>query len=128
VATYVSHPEFYPGGKSGLRGAIMTSGTYQMSATDKPNVYFGAPDTLVERSAQAGLLATKIPLFFTTAELDPPAMVSSAQALNKALCDANKCPAYFAVLKDHSHMSESFHVNTADHTLTDPLLAFIKAH
>ena len=128
VATYVSHPEFYPGGKSGLRGAIMTSGTYQMSATDKPNVYFGAPETLVERSAQDGLIKTSIPLFFTTAELDPPAMVSSAQTLNKALCDAGKCPAFFAVLKDESHMSESFSVNTTDHSVTDPLLTFIKAH
>jgi triacylglycerol lipase len=130
VASYVSHPEFYPGGKPGVRGAIFSSGVYDLAANggDKPHVYFGAPGGFAERSSVSGLVKTKVALFVSVAELDPPAMVKEAEGLNAALCAAGHCPAHFAVLKDHSHMSESYHVNTADQSLTGPLLDFIKTH
>ncbi|HTI67126.1 MAG TPA: alpha/beta hydrolase [Caulobacteraceae bacterium] len=127
VATYIGHPEFYPKGGPGVRGAITTSATYDMTST-RPNVYFGPPETLTERSAKAGLLKTRVPLFIAAAELDPQGMVDSASQLNAALCAENRCPAWYGVLKDHSHMSESYHVNTADQSLAGPLWAFIKSH
>lgn len=131
VATYVAHPEFYPAGGSGLTGAIMSSATYQLDTPGpdgavKDHVYFGPAATLAERSAEAGLVKTKTPLFIANAELDPLGMVASAKAMNAAKCKTGTCPTY-KELKDHGHMSESYAVNTADVSLTDPVLAFMKA-
>jgi hypothetical protein len=55
-------------------------------------------------------------------------MVDSAAKLNAAMCAAGHCPAWYGVLKDHSHMSESYHVNTADQSLTGPVWDFIQKH
>jgi acetyl esterase/lipase len=131
VASYVSHPEFYPAGGSGLAGAVMSSATYQLDGPGpdgkvRDHVYFGPAATLAERSAEAGLVKTTTPLFIANAELDPLGMVASAKAMNEAKCKAGKCPTY-KELKDHGHMSESYAVNTADVSLTDPVLAFMKA-
>ncbi len=128
VAAYVAHPEFYPGGQSGLSGAIMSSGTYDLTeGPQRPSPYFGDPATFAARSSKAGLLASKVPLYFAAAELDPPPAVAQEQTIRDALCAQGHCPAG-GVLKDHSHMSESYSVGTADQSLTAPLLAFIKGH
>lgn len=129
VATYVSHPEFYPGGKSGLRGAILVSGIFDLTPdADKPHVYYGPVASLGERSSLSGLVKTATPLFVTAAELDPEIFVRQAEQLNQAMCGAGHCPAWYGILKDHSHMSETYSVNTPDQSLTGPVLTFIQAH
>src|SRR4051812_22267444 len=66
VASYVSHPEFYKVKGSGLAGAIMLSGIYDLTATPAGNAemaYFGAdPASYAERSSLQGLLRSNTPL------------------------------------------------------------------
>jgi triacylglycerol lipase len=126
----VSHPEFHKVKGSGLAGAIMVSGIYDLTAGPvgaPEKAYFG-DDTAryAERSSLPGLLASKIPLMIADAELDPKPFHRQFDLLKQAACkSANGCPRALT-LAQHSHMSEVYSINTADTRLTDQILEFVK--
>lgn len=129
VAGYVSHPEFYKVRDGGLAGAIMVSGIYDLTASpvgDAEISYFGTdPSRYAERSSMQGLLATKIPLMISAAELDPPRFVEQFELLKQASCKRASGCAHAFMLPQHSHISEVYSINTADTRLTDEILAFV---
>jgi triacylglycerol lipase len=130
VASYVSHPEFHGPKGSGLAGAILSSGGYDFTLADQSEgriAYFGSdPALLAQRSAVAGLIKTKIPFMINSAELDPPPIVAQSALLKDALCKSEHGCVRGIVLPKHSHMSESYAINTADTQLSDQILEFIK--
>ena len=130
VASYVSHPQFFKVKDGGLKGAIMVSGIYQLSAEtigEPEKIYFGTdPSLYAERSSLQGLATSKIPLMITAAELDPPAFGSQLELLKAATCKGASGCARTLMLPQHSHMSEVFAINTDDKRLTDPILEFTK--
>jgi triacylglycerol lipase len=81
---------------------------------------------LAQRSAVAGLIKTKIPFMISAAELDPPPIAAQSALLKDALCKSEHGCVRSIVLPHHSHMSESYSINTADHQLSDQILEFIK--
>jgi acetyl esterase/lipase len=133
VASYVADERFQQVRGSGLAGALMLSGVYQLSpefvaAEDAVKVYFGTDASkYAERSAQAGLAKSRVPMWIGYAELDPPFFEVQAQGVRTALCDAGHCPAFIR-FAGHSHMSEIYSVNTDDRQVSDAMLAFVKAH
>jgi triacylglycerol lipase len=131
VASYASHPEFHGPKGSGLAGAILSSGGYDFTngeQSDGRSAYFGSdPALLAQRSAVAGLVKTKIPLMMSSAELDPPPIAAQSALLKDALCKSEHGCVRSIVLPKHSHMSESYAINTADTQLSDQILEFIKA-
>jgi len=130
VASYISHPEFFGPKGSGLAGAILSSGGYDFTKDEQSEgrvAYFGTdPALLAQRSAVAGLIKTKIPFMMSSAELDPPPIAAQSALLKDALCKSEHCCVRSIVLPKHSHMSESYSINTADHQLSDQILEFIK--
>ena len=62
----------------------------------------------------------------TVAELDPPNIKGFAQTFKDELCKANRCPNYME-FKDHSHISEVMSPDTADTSVTGPILKWIKS-
>jgi acetyl esterase/lipase len=131
VASYVSHPEFFGPKGSGLAGAILSSGGYDFTKEDDQSegriAYFGSdPKLLIQRSAVAGLVETRIPLMISNAELDPPAIAAQSALLKDALCKSEHGCVRSLVLPHHSHMSESYSIGTADTQLSDQILQFIK--
>jgi acetyl esterase/lipase len=130
VAAYVSHPELFGPKGSGLAGAILSSGGYDFTVGDQSDgriAYFGSdPALLKERSAIAGLIKTSIPFMMSSAELDPPPVAAQSALLRDALCKSEHGCVRSIVLPKHSHMSESYSINTADHQLSDQILEFIK--
>jgi acetyl esterase/lipase len=131
VASYVSHPDFYKLKDGGLAGAIMVSGIYQLDAeavSDNERAYYGTdPSVYGERSSLQGLLAAKMPIMITAAELDPPRFVEQLELARDRLCKSGHgCPHSF-LLPQHSHMSEVDSINTSDTRLTDQILDFIKS-
>ena len=60
----------------------------------------------------------------SSAELVPPSIIAFAETLKDQLCKAGHCPAYL-VFKDHSHISEVMSPNTADDSVTGPILKWI---
>lgn len=130
VANYVSHPEFYKVKDGGLAGAVMVSGLYELGKAPLGAgeiAYYGSdPSRYAERSALAGLLATKTPLMIASAELDPPRFVEEFELLKQASCKRPSGCAHATMLPQHSHMSEAYAINTSDTRLTDEILAFVK--
>ena len=94
---------------------------------DAEITYFGSdPSRYAERSSMQGLLATKIPLMVTAAELDPPRFVEQYELLKQASCKrSNGCARTF-MLPQHSHISEVYAINTGDNRLTNEILEFVK--
>ena len=130
VATYVAHPEFRKVNDSALKGAILVSGIYDLTATPLANpekAYFGTdPARYAERSSLEGLTTTKIPLMIVTAELDPPGFNRQFDLLKEARCKAEGGCVRALLLPQHSHMSEVYSINTTDTRLTDQILEFVK--
>lgn len=63
----------------------------------------------------------------TAAELDPPRFVEQFEKMRQATCEgANGCARIY-MLPQHSHISETYSINTADTRLSDQILAFVKA-
>jgi triacylglycerol lipase len=127
VAAYVAHPQFHGPNGSGIAGAILVSGFYDLTALGPgapQNAYFGDDiKKYAERSSLAGLIGAKIPLLVVAAELDPPVFLTQARQLNDALCKAGRCPRYLE-LEKHNHMSEVYAINTDDTSLSDSILVF----
>ena len=74
----------------------------------------------------AGLVKSKLPFFVSVAELDPPNIIGFAETLKSELCKAGDCPTYM-VFKDHSHISEVMSPDTADDSVTGPILKWMKS-
>jgi acetyl esterase/lipase len=130
VATYVAHKEFHGRNGSGLAGAILSSGTYDQSKaepTEERKAYFGADRSLyAARSALPRLVETDIPFMISSAELDPPAIAEQFDLLKQAMCKSEHGCVRAMVLPKHSHMSESYSINTADTQLSDQILEFMR--
>jgi acetyl esterase/lipase len=130
VASYVSHPEFYKVKNGGLKGAIMVSGIYDLTAaplTDPERAYFGSEASrYAEESSLPGLLKTNIPLMAASSELDLPGFVKQFDQFKDATCKRPSGCARTVMLPQHSHMSEVYSINTDDTRLTDQILDFVK--
>jgi len=82
--------------------------------------------TQLARSNLPGLVKSKVPFFVSVAELDPPNIIGFAETLKSELCKAGDCPTYM-VFKDHSHISEVMSPDTADDSVTGPILKWMKS-
>ena len=65
-------------------------------------------------------------MYLAWGELDPPNIITFDEALKNALCKAGRCPTT-GFFKDHSHMSLVFSPNTADDSVTGPILKWMKS-
>jgi hypothetical protein len=82
--------------------------------------------TLQARSDLAGLVSSKLPFIVSSAELDPPGVIAFAETLRDALTKAGRPPLYLT-FKAHSHISEVEAVDTADTSVTAPILKWMKS-
>lgn len=82
--------------------------------------------TQLARSNLPGMVKSKVAFMLSVAELDPPNIIGFAETLRDELCKAGHCAAY-AVYKDHSHISEVMSPNTADDSVTGPILKWMKS-
>jgi len=80
--------------------------------------------TQLARSNLPGLVKSKVPFLLSVAELDPPNITAFAGTLKDELCKAGKCPT-FVTFKDHSHISEVMSPDTADTSVTGPILKWM---
>ena len=129
VASFVANPALHPApGNIGLKGVLLLAGVYHFEGATDPGTkaYLGADASkYAERSPLIGIVNSKLPLFVSWAELDPPFIVKQGEILYANLCNKNRCPKK-VFLPNHSHMSTVYAVNTDDKQLTDAMLEFIK--
>jgi hypothetical protein len=153
VGTYVGHPEFYGPKGVGLKGVIfMSAPAFNIlpvtpprsgptpSCQPLPGITPAAPQAPaaaapaaqptagaeLARSNLPGLIKSGLPLLVSAAELDPPSIVAFGETLRDQLCKVGHCPTY-VVFKDHSHISEVMSPNTADDSVTGPILSWMKS-
>jgi triacylglycerol lipase len=117
------------GRASGVAGAILTSGFYDLGTEVSVwQAYYGADvSTYAARSSLPGLLETTTPLLVTDAELDPEMFQVESNKLAAARAGLGRAVERLH-LEGHSHISETYAVGTADRSLSGPVLEFIRAH
>ena len=148
LSVYLSHPDLYPAGGVGVKGAVLMSGGYNLlpleskavtgpqgpgdrgaaAGTAAPAPQAPVVDRAVQlqRSSLSGLRALTIPLFVLAAELDPERTVELSQILKNQLCAAGHCPKY-QLNKSQSHMSQVMGINSADTSVSAPIFGWIKS-
>jgi len=84
------------------------------------------PATQLARSNLPGMIKSNLPFMLTVAELDPPTIIAFSETLRDQLCKANRCPTYMS-FKEHSHISEVMSPDTADTSVTGPILKWMKS-
>ena len=150
LGVYIGHPQRWPNGVA-VKGAIFMSGNPVPSIGGGGAGGRGAgpgggggrggqaltPEQQAERDNLPGFKATNVKIMLARAELDPGVsgdMTAADKALHDEMCKvdgakakdgAGHCPTMFYV-KGHSHMSEVFSPDTADRTVTDPILNWMK--
>jgi len=133
LATYISHPEYYPAKGIGLNGAILFSGSYNIAPikATQPGRGGGAgqsapdPAILLAQSSLSGLQKTPLPLLLAAADGDPLDRPEYVTLIHDALCKSSRCPATLLV-KGHDHFSEIFSVNTSDLSVSKPVLEWLR--
>ncbi len=85
------------------------------------------PATQLARSNLPGLAKGKIAVFLAWGELDSRNILQFDEALKSALCKAGRCPTTAEAIKGHSHVSLVFSPNTADDSVTGPILKWMKS-
>ena len=146
LAIYLAHPDYYPAGGAGVKGAVLMAGAYNVAPlkvdapplqvrmgmdakpitmTPPPGAPPPPPEVMMQTAVLPGLTRLSVPLYLSAAELDPEQIVGATKVLNKALCDAGKCPT-FEIYKHHGHMSQIFAVNTPDVSTSGPVLRFFR--
>jgi acetyl esterase/lipase len=136
VAGYVSHRQFWSGTGPEIKGAIIVSGTFDVtigpalpdekSFVERDGVYFDEdPARQSEQSSLAGLVASPVPFLIVNAEFDPPYFARRAAALKAAFRAAHRVDR-FVVISGQSHMGEIFSINSTDQSLSREIGAFIR--
>ncbi|MBI2771942.1 MAG: carboxylesterase family protein [Burkholderiales bacterium] len=126
VADYLASPRLQQVRGSGLAAAMLLSGAYQVAPPLVVPAYHGSdPSRYAGQSSLPGLLASTVPLFVGSAELDPPPFAQQSVDLVEALCKASRCPAS-AVFADHNHMAQPYSLHTDDRVVSEALLKFIR--
>ena len=126
VTTYLAHPQFWDGAEPGVKGAILLSAPFNIQPLmGPPGARAGTPMFDPEHSNLEGLKASKVPLYLGSAEFDEDATKQSADLLRQELCKAS-CPGY-GLFKDHQHISVTYSFNTADTSVSGPILDWIRS-
>ena len=132
VASYIAYPKFHGPKGVGVAGAILVSGTYDLTRVetieDRFKVYFGADQSLyAARSSVAGLVKSDVPILLVTGELNMPRHLTQYNVLKDALSRRSHSTFRAFILPHHSHISEIYAINTEDKSLTGPMREFIES-
>ncbi|MCW2362175.1 triacylglycerol lipase [Sphingobium sp. B1D7B] len=112
-----------------IAGALMCSGIYDVAAAE-PNQfqksYYGEdPAGWAQASTVAGLLTSKIPLFFSVCEFDPVPFQQQAASLAARYAITNKAFPRLHWLGGHNHLSPVLEIGTPDSDLEHHIMNFI---
>ena len=139
VASYVADKRFWGANAAPLRGAIIVSGSFVVTAAgdappeDRPflaraSQYFGNDASLAkDQAAMQGLVRSSLPLLIVNAEYDPLYFRREASGLAAAVEQSGRRHVRFVVLPGHNHMSQIFAIGTRDEGLTSEIQRFVKA-
>jgi triacylglycerol lipase len=129
VAGYVAHSHLQPADGTGLAGALLISGIYDITRAD-PNpfqlAYYGeAREKWAAGSTLEGLVATGLPLLFSVSEYDAADFQKQAALLAGAFAQARERFPRLHWLAGHNHLSPVLAIGSAADTLGPLIQDFI---
>lgn len=133
VATWAFDPKIHGAKGPGVSGIVLISGRLKAdSRADDPNgkrvpEYFGTNTSLYpERSPVNYGAQSALPTFIVIAEFDNPFLdVYSAELFTKMCVARSRCPRFLRLV-GHNHQSTTASINTADDTLGQEIIDFIR--
>lgn len=133
VATWAFDPKIHGAKGPGVSGIVLISGRLKAdSRADDPNgkrvpEYFGTDTSLYpERSPVNYGAQSALPTFIVIAEFDNPFLdVYSAELFTKMCVARSRCPRFLRLV-GHNHQSTTASINTADDTLGQEIIDFIR--
>ncbi len=133
VATWAFDPKIHGAKGPGVSGVVLISGRLKAdSRADDPNgkrvpQYFGTDTSLYpERSPVNYGAQSALPTFIVIAEFDNPFLdVYSAELFTKMCVARSRCPRFLRLV-GHNHQSTTASINTADDTLGQEIIDFIR--
>lgn len=131
VASYIAHGPSHVVPGSGVAGAIMMSGIYDVAAA-MPNqfqtAYYGEDRSrYADFSSTDGLLASAVPQMFTVSEFDGEEFQVQAAALAAAHAQAHRRYPHLAYLAGHNHISPVLQIGSEGDHLGPEIRDFIAA-
>jgi triacylglycerol lipase len=132
VASYLAHPEMYPGFGHELAGAILLSGLYDFTSMQTgpgEEAYLGDDKArYAERSALTGLVECAVPLLVSVAEMDPPVFEQQGlQLLSAWQARHRKLPRFVHGI-GQNHLSSALYLGLEGDLLAPQLAAFIREY
>lgn len=129
AATYLFSPDLHTAPNSGIAGAALFSGVYNVermpSEAGKP--YYGDDASqYAARSPVNHVANSSVPLFIVIAEYDPPMMELQGIELLQRVAERDGHSPRFTRLKGHNHLSEALHLNTGEESVGPELLDFVR--
>jgi len=133
VATWAFDPKIHGAKGPGVAGVVLISGRLKAdSRADDPNgkrvpEYFGTDTALYpERSPVNYGALSALPTFIVIAEFDNPFLdVYGAELFSKMCVARSQCPRFLRLV-GHNHQSTTASLNTADDTLGQEIIDFIR--
>jgi acetyl esterase len=126
VASYIFQEEFQLKEGDGLIGAILLSGVYDPEKAPAPP-YYGEDKSKYPSMAPIKYIdGRKIPVFIVFAEFDPYFIDGQTSDLFQALCQRDKACPTIKQLMGHNHLSEAYHIGTADESIGPDIVEFIR--
>jgi triacylglycerol lipase len=129
VAGYVADSGLHVAEGTGLAGALMISGSYDVAQADVNPfhlAYYGERrESWAERSTIDGLTASNLPLFFSVSEFDGLGFQKQAALLVTAFEQARGCFPEMHWLAGHNHLSPVLAIGSAADTLGPLIQQFI---
>jgi acetyl esterase len=126
VASYIFQEEFQLKEGDGLSGAIFMSGGYDSEKVPRPAYYGEDKSKYPSMAAIKYVDGRKIPVFIVFAELDPDFLHVQAFDLFQALCQRDKACPTIKQLIGHNHLTEIYHIGTADESIAPDILEFVR--
>ena len=141
TSAYITQTQAHPPAIGvGLKGAILMGGNLNIApvvvtAAGRGGAAGGRagggggrgaqdPAVTLARSNLPGFKSTPVALFFGAGEIDTPGAVAFVPVARTEIC-RGKMNCQAVIFKDHSHMSSVFSPNTADETVTGPILKWM---
>ena len=132
VASYALDRSLQPSSGSGIAGAVLLSGQYQVMPQGVKELvwnvaaYFGEDRSQHDaRSPITHVGETNVPLLVARAEFDLPGITRTTTDLHAVLCkQPERCPR-LVVLKHHNHFSTVAAFNTVDEEMGRAVLSFM---
>jgi len=129
AASYLFTEALHDSGAAGVRGALLSSGTFAATGEEGDIAYYGADLAKHAERSPLGLLeryeGEQLPMYMWSAQFDPPFIAAAVSRMHAQLCEKFSERPRFEQFQGHNHVSHVMSLDSADDEVGNAILAFI---